>query len=96
MAGHETTAVATTWCLFGLTQALGVQEKLRQELWTIDTETPSMDELSALPYLDMVVRESLRVYSPLSFTFREAVEDDAIPVGEPYRDRHGRLQDHIQ
>ena len=55
-----------------------------------------MEELSALPYLDMVVRESLRVYSPLSFTFREAVEDDAIPVGEPYRDRHGRLQDHIQ
>ena len=55
-----------------------------------------MEELSALPYLDMVVRESLRVYSPLSFTFREAVEDDTIPVGEPYRDRHGRMQDHIQ
>ena len=96
MAGHETTAVAMTWCLFSLTQALDVQEKLRQELWTIDTETPSMDELSALPYLDMVVRESLRVYSPVVFTFREAVEDDAIPVGEPYRDRNGRLQDHIQ
>ena len=96
MAGHETTAVATTWCLFGLTQALGVQEKLRQELWTINTETPSMDELSALPYLDMVVRESLRVYSPVVFTFREAVGDDAIPVGESYRDKNGRLQDHIR
>ena len=96
MAGHETTAVATTWCLFGLTQALGVQEKLCQELWTIDTETPSMDELSALPYLDMGVRESLRVYSPVVFTFREAVGDDAIPVGESYRDKNGRLQDHIR
>ena len=79
-----------------MTQALRVQEKLRQELWSVDTEMPSIEELSALPYLDMVVRESLRVYSPVVFTFREAVEDDAIPVGEPYRDRNGRLQDHIR
>ena len=55
-----------------------------------------MEELSALPYLDMVVRESLRIYSPVVFTFREAVGDYAIPVGESYRDKNGRLQDHIR
>ena len=67
-------------------------------LWEFQQVTtrfaPSAD--AALPYLDMVVRESLRVYSPVVFTFREAVGDDAIPVGESYRDKNGRLQDHIR
>ena len=34
-----------------------MQKKLREELWTLETDTPTMDELSSLPYLDAVVRE---------------------------------------
>ena len=96
VAGHETTSTAVTWCLFALTQAPLVQDKLRQELFTLNTETPTMDELMALPYLDAVVRETLRVHAPVPFTIRRAMNDEVIPVGEPYTDRHGEVRDDIR
>ena len=96
IAGHETTSVAATWCLFALTQAPEVQKKLREELWTLETDTPTMDELSSLPYLDAVVRETLRIHAPVPSTIRISMKDDVIPVGEPYVDRHGQVQDSIR
>ncbi|THH29155.1 hypothetical protein EUX98_g5030 [Antrodiella citrinella] len=89
VAGHETTSTAVTWCLFALTQAPHVQTKLRDELLTIDTDMPSMEELQALPYLEMVVKEVLRLHAPVGQTIRVAEKDDEIPVGRPYRDRNG-------
>jgi Cytochrome P450 len=48
------------------------------------------DALSRLPYLDWVVRESLRLHSPVTSTMRVCMRDaDVIPVAEPYIDRHG-------
>ncbi|PIL29246.1 cytochrome P450 [Ganoderma sinense ZZ0214-1] len=96
VAGHETTSTATTWCLFALTQAPEVQAKLRAELLALDTDTPSMDQLNNLPYLDCVVRETLRVHAPVPTTTREATRDDVIPVAEPFVDRHGVVQDSIR
>jgi cytochrome P450 len=63
VAGHGTTGTAMTWTLFGLCQNLEAQRKLREELLALPTDDPTMDELKALPYLDMVVRESLRLYT---------------------------------
>ncbi|KAH9885222.1 cytochrome P450 [Cubamyces lactineus] len=96
VAGHETTSVATTWCLFALTQAPNVQKKLRDELFTLDTETPSMDELNSLTYLDAVVRETLRVHAPVPMSYRMVVKDDIIPVSEPFVDLNGQVQDSIR
>ncbi|EJF55963.1 cytochrome P450 [Dichomitus squalens LYAD-421 SS1] len=96
VAGHETTSTATTWCLFALTQSPDVQKKLRDELLTIETENPTMDELNALPYLDMVVHETLRLYAPVPTTMRVATKDDIIPVGTPFTDRNGEVQDSIK
>ncbi|KAI0329988.1 cytochrome P450 [Cubamyces sp. BRFM 1775] len=96
VAGHETTSVATTWCLFALTQAPEVQRKLRDELFTLETETPTMDGLNSLPYLDAVVRETLRVHAPVPMSYRMAVKDDAIPVSEPFIDRNGQMQESIR
>ena len=84
------------WCLFALTQALEAQQKLREELLSVDTDKPTMDELQALPYLDAVVRETLRLHVPISSTIRVAMKDDIIPVGEPFVDRNGEVQDTIQ
>ncbi|OJT11870.1 Cytochrome P450 3A28 [Trametes pubescens] len=95
VAGHETTSTATMWCLYALTQAPEVQKKLRDEMFTLQTEAPTMDELSSLPYLDAVVRETLRVHAPVPTTMRIATKDDVIPVSEPFVDRHGKLQDSI-
>ena len=48
-----------------------------------------MDELSALPYLDMVVKESLRLHAPVPMTDRVVKKDDVIPLSKPYTDRNG-------
>lgn len=48
-----------------------------------------MDELSALPYLDAVVRETLRIYSAVPATIRVAMKDDVIPLERPFVDLKG-------
>jgi len=80
VAGHDTTSVATTWTLYSLSRHPAIQSKLREELLTVTSETPSMDELKSLNYLDSVVRESLRVNSPVPATMRVAMKDDVIPL----------------
>ena len=55
-----------------------------------------MDELNALPYLDKVVRETLRHHTPVPMTTRVAVQDDMIPLDTPFTDRKGRVCDHIK
>lgn len=62
IAEYETTSTAITWALFALAQAPNVQHKLRQELRSIPTNIPTMDQLQSLPYLENVVREVLRLY----------------------------------
>lgn len=86
----------TTWALFALTQDLRVQAKLRDELLTVDTDNPTMDELNALPYLDMVLRETLRLHAPVPSTVRVAVEDNILPLGTPVTDRKGRVHEFIK
>ncbi|KAL7285787.1 hypothetical protein ACG7TL_000896 [Trametes sanguinea] len=73
-----------------------VQRKLREELLAVPTEFPTMDELAALTYLDWVVRETLRLHAPVTWTLRSAGVDDLIPVSEPYVDRYGRTRHEIQ
>lgn len=95
VAGHETTSAATAWCLFALSNNPAVQDKLREEVLGLPTDAPGMDELDELPYLDSVVREMLRLYSPVTITNRVAIEDDIIPLNEPFTDRKGRMHESI-
>ncbi|RPD61233.1 cytochrome P450 [Lentinus tigrinus ALCF2SS1-6] len=56
-----------------------------------DSADPSLlDHISQLPYLDAVVRESLRLFAPITTTMRMATADDVIPVAAPFVDRRGR------
>jgi cytochrome P450 len=55
-----------------------------------------MDQLNALPYLDMVVRETLRVHAPVPSTIRVAMKDDVLPLSKPFTDRRGHVQTSIQ
>ena len=80
IAGHETTSAALAWTLFGLSANLEAQRKLREELLTLNTDSPTMDDLKTLKYLDMVVREALRLWSPISSSKRVAVKDVSIPL----------------
>lgn len=87
--GHETTSTATTWALFSLSQSPDIQRKLRQELLQISTESPTMEDLMGLPYLDAVVREALRLHSPVATLVKVAIKDDMIPLDTPFVDNKG-------
>ncbi|KAI0759033.1 cytochrome P450 [Fomes fomentarius] len=94
-AGHETTNTATAWCLYALSLSPRIQRKLRQELLQVSTE-PTMEALAELPYLDAVIRETLRVYAPVTTSLRVAVQDDVLPISEPFVDRNGLVQNQIR
>ena len=85
-----------TWALYALTQNKKVQTKLRQELSDVATDDPTMDDLNGLPYLDAVVRETMRRYSPVSVVGRAADKDDFIPLNEPFTDRKGNVRHEIR
>ncbi|KAJ7068560.1 cytochrome P450 [Mycena amicta] len=96
VAGHETTSTAVTWALFALTQNIAAQTRLREELLTTSTDHPTMDELDDLPYLDCVVRETLRLHAPVSDFNRIALCDDIIPLDTPFTDSHGILHQTLE
>lgn len=95
LAGHETTSTATTWALYAFSKYPKVQQKLREELLSVDTDAPTMEELNALPYLNQVVHELLRLYPPVTILVREAKKDDVIPLDEPLIDKYGKVHHEI-
>ncbi len=89
-------STAVSWTLFALCCQPAVQAKLRVELHTCPTDSPTMEQLNALPYLESVVRESLRLYAPVSATQRIAMHDAEIPLQEPFKDKRGVLQSAVR
>jgi cytochrome P450 len=89
-------STAVSWTLFALCCQPAVQAKLRAELRTCPTDTPTMEQLNTLPYLEAVVREALRLYAPVSSTQRIAVHDAEIPLQKPFTDKRGVLQSTIR
>ncbi|KAG9003825.1 hypothetical protein FRB93_010841 [Tulasnella sp. JGI-2019a] len=89
-AGHETTSSTTMWLLHELSKPpqKPIQDRLRAELLTLP-EDASMEELNALPYLDAVIRENLRLNAVVTELIRDAAHDDVIPLSVPFVDRKG-------
>ncbi|KAH9483579.1 Cytochrome P450 monooxygenase 205 [Psilocybe cubensis] len=96
IAGHETTAVALAWMFYALTQNKNAQRKLREEVSNVATDNPSMDELNDLPYLDYVVRESLRLHGPVPATSRVVGQDTFVPLSKPVVDKKGVVHNEIR
>ena len=68
--------------------APGIQDRLRAEL----QEAPEMlsyDESNALPYLDAVCRETLRLYPAVPFIEREALKDWVVPLRYSLKGKDG-------
>jgi hypothetical protein len=96
LAGHETTSTSTAWTLVSLAANPTIQAKLRAELLEVSTDHPTMEQLNALLYLDMVVRESLRYHAVVTGTVRIANQTDVIPFERPFEDRNGNIRTEIR
>ncbi|MEL7147062.1 MAG: cytochrome P450, partial [Bacteroidota bacterium] len=78
LAGHETTAVAAFWTMYLLEINPRARKCLLQELEVIQFDQLKLDDLQALSYLDAVIKESMRLYSPVWVLGREALGDDQL------------------
>ena len=78
-AAHLTTAHTFSWTLFLLSQHPEVLRKLQAELISnVSGDIPGLDELERLPYLDAVIKESMRVLPASSYSQRVAVEPTSL------------------
>jgi cytochrome P450 len=76
LAGHETTANALTWTWYLLSQHPEVEAKLHEELDTvIGSRLPTTADVPQLPFTEMVLAESMRLYPPAWALGRLATED---------------------
>lgn len=70
--GYDTTANALGWTLLLLALHPQVLHDVQDELTVLQGAAPTHAQLAALPLLDAVVKESMRLLSPVAFTARTA------------------------
>lgn len=80
VAGGDPTAHTISFCIYEVLKNSGVKEKLRKELDSVipaDCVTPSIEQIK-LPYLNRVIKETLRMHGPGFGTFRYCSQDTEI------------------
>lgn len=78
-AGFESTIHAVAFAAYLVAQHPAVAEKLHDELSSLGGVPPTMEQLRDMPFLDGVVKESLRLLSPVPFLLR--ITDETVELG---------------
>ena len=79
LAGHDSTATLQTWIAYCLATNIDVQNRLIAEIdKELGDKKPEYDNVAHLPYLDMVVSETLRLYTPNRRNVRDTARDITI------------------
>jgi cytochrome P450 len=79
LAGHETTANALAWTWYLVSQSPEVETRLHEEIdRVLQGRLPVAADLAALPFVEQVVTESMRLYPPAWVVGRRALDDYAI------------------
>ncbi|KAI6661592.1 Cytochrome P450 4B1-like [Oopsacas minuta] len=86
--GHDTTATALTWTLYLLAKHTNYQDMCRQEVFKFCDGIKALDKssISNLKFLSMCIKESLRMYPPVTSIIRKSPESaelggHALPAG---------------
>ncbi|KAK0441529.1 cytochrome P450 [Desarmillaria tabescens] len=94
-AGHETSGTTISWLLLELAKAPAIQQKLRAEIRANQALQSRNDlvpsDLDAMPYLNAVLKETLR-FHPISYNSpRIASRDDVLPLSKPVVTSSGKV-----
>lgn len=87
VASHETTSKALAWTLFLLAQHPDEARRVVDEIEAVlGARAPEAADLTRLPILDRVLKESLRILPPVAFNVRRVSRDTevlgrALPAG---------------
>jgi cytochrome P450 len=87
LAGHETTATSLTFTLHLLGHHPEVQKRLHEEVdGVLGGRAPGLEDVRALPYTTMVIKEAMRLYPAAYSIARVPASDDTfegfrIPAG---------------
>jgi cytochrome P450 len=75
-AGYDTTSSAVAWLVHALGAHPAVLDALRTQVRdTVGDRAPTIDDLRAMPLVDGVVRETLRLWPPGTISGRRAIDD---------------------
>ncbi|KAI0631059.1 cytochrome P450 [Trametes polyzona] len=93
-AAMDSTSNAMSRTLHLLAQRPDVQDRLRREILdakVMHEQELDYDQLHALPFMDAVCRETLRVYTPVVQAFTGTTKDTVLPLSQPVRATDGSL-----
>jgi len=76
-AGHDTTSSGISFTFYNIAKYPDVQQKVYEEIIDVigDDEELTMQKLNSLHYLDLVIKESLRMYPPVPYYGRKLSEE---------------------
>jgi cytochrome P450 len=78
-AGYSSASNALLWAFYLLAQNPDVMERLRADIdRAVGGRTPTAEDLPNLPYVQMVMFETLRLYPPGWVSVRKVIADDEI------------------
>lgn len=95
LAGSETTSNSLTWTLYRMAMNPKIQQRLREELETLPTDEPTLEQLNSLPFLENCIHESLRLDPPVPESMRVATQDVMLPLHTPVKGRDGTFIDSV-
>jgi cytochrome P450 len=79
VAGSETTGLMLSWTWYLLSQHPDALRRLHAELdEVLGGRLPTVDDLADLKYTRMVLQETMRLYPPVWFLFRQSLQEDEI------------------
>ncbi|OBZ84645.1 Phylloquinone omega-hydroxylase CYP4F2 [Choanephora cucurbitarum] len=87
LAGQDSTGNSLSFCLYHLAKNKHVQDKLRREIMSVmgdrDLDAiPTVEDFKDMPYLNMVIKENLRLSGPADRFLDRVVAEDIVLGGE--------------